>query len=116
MGHQVELVAQGLVELGHPVAHGVHPQRRDGVEVAPAVGVDQLVALGPLDHDRAVVEVGVHVGEPVPHHGGVPLGPVDAGLAGWGVSHPQWCHRIPEGDQKGMSKVIDDTSSAPTAS
>ena len=48
VGDPVELVPQGLVELGHPVAEGVHPQRRDGVEVAVAVDVDQLVALGPL--------------------------------------------------------------------
>ena len=52
MGDPVELVAQRLVELGHPVAERRHPERRDGVEVALAVDVDELVALGPLDDDR----------------------------------------------------------------
>ena len=43
----------GGVELGDPVAEGGDPQRRDGVEVAAPVDVDELTALGPLDHDRA---------------------------------------------------------------
>ena len=47
VGHAVELVAQGLVQLGHPVAERGDPQRGDGVEVAAAVDVDQLPALGP---------------------------------------------------------------------
>ena len=38
---------------GTAVAERVDPQRRDGVEVAAAVDVDQLVAFGPLDDDRA---------------------------------------------------------------
>ena len=50
--HPVELLTDGVVELGDVVAEGVHPQRRDGVEVPPPVDVDQLVALGPLHHDR----------------------------------------------------------------
>ena len=58
VGDPVELVAHGLVQLGHPVAEGGDPQRRDGVEVAVAVDVDQLVALGPLHHHRCLVEEG----------------------------------------------------------
>ena len=49
----LELLADGVVELGHAVAEGVDPQRRDGVEVAAAVDVDQLVAFTPLDDERA---------------------------------------------------------------
>ena len=41
----VELVAEGVVELGDAVAERVDPQRRDGVEVAAAVDVDR--ARGP---------------------------------------------------------------------
>ena len=55
--HPVELVAERVVELGDAVAERGDPQRRDGVEVAAAVDVDELVALGPLDDDRRVVGV-----------------------------------------------------------
>ena len=55
VGDAVELVAERLVELGHPVAERRDPQRRDGVEVAAAVDVDQLAALGARDDDRRVV-------------------------------------------------------------
>ena len=63
------------IELGDAVAEGVDPQRRDGVEIAAAVGVDQLAALGPLDDQRRVAGVGRHLGEPVPDHGGITLDP-----------------------------------------
>ena len=53
----VELVAERVVELGDAVTERVDPQRRDGVEVAAAVDVDELVALGPLDDDRRVLGV-----------------------------------------------------------
>jgi hypothetical protein len=81
VGHPVQLVAQRLVELGHPVAESRDPQRRDGVEVAAALDVDQLVAVAGLDDDRLVVEVAGHLREPVPNHGGVALSP------GPGVDH-----------------------------
>ena len=67
--------ADRVVELGNAVAERRDPQRRDRVEVAAAVDVDQLVALGPLDDDRTVVGVGRHLREPVPHDGGVALDP-----------------------------------------
>ena len=57
VGDLVELVAERLVELGDVVAERRDPQRRDGVEVAVAVDVDELVALGPVDDDRLVVGV-----------------------------------------------------------
>ena len=52
---EVELLAQRVVELGDVVAERVDPERRDRVEVATAVDVDELVALGALDDDRRVV-------------------------------------------------------------
>ena len=72
----VELRAHRVVELGHVVAERVDPQRRDGVEVAPTVDVDQLVALTPLDQDRRVLGVRVHLGEAVPHDRGVTRDPL----------------------------------------
>ena len=72
----VELVAQGVVELGDLVTERVHPQRRDRVEVATAVDVDDLVPLRPLDDDRRVVGVRRHLREPVPHVRGVAGDPV----------------------------------------
>ena len=71
----VELLADGVVELGHAVTERVHPQRRDGVEVALAVDVDQLVALGAVDDDRRALGEARHLREPVPHHAGVALRP-----------------------------------------
>ena len=86
VGDPVELVADGLVELGHAVAEGGDPERRDGVEVAPPVDVDELPALGALDDDRPVVGVGGHLGEAVPHDGGIAGDPaVVVGILGHGL-------------------------------
>ena len=94
VGHPVELVADGLVQLGDAVAEGVHPQRRDGVEVPPPVDVDQLVALGPLHHDRLAGEVLVHRREPVPHHRRVPPGPVSTAVVAGRGSHAPWAQTL----------------------
>ena len=67
--------AHRLVELGHPVAQRGDPERRDGVEVAAALDVDELAALGGGDHDRRVVGVGRHLREPVPDHARIPRHP-----------------------------------------
>ena len=66
---------EGGVQLGDVVTERVHPQRRDGIEVASSVGVDELTFLGALYHQRRVVSVGPHLGEPVPDHGRVALDP-----------------------------------------
>ena len=58
VGDPVELVAQRVVELGDAVAERRDPERRDGVEVAAAVDVDDLVALGAVDEHGRVVGVG----------------------------------------------------------
>src|SRR5207248_3361512 len=50
VGHPAQLVDQGGVQLGYPVAEGRDPEGRDGVEVAAAVDVDDLPPLGPLDN------------------------------------------------------------------
>ena len=76
VGDPVELVAEGLVELRHAVAERRDPERGDGVEVAPALGVDELVAVGALDDDRPAVRVGRHLREAVPDAGGVAVDPV----------------------------------------
>jgi hypothetical protein len=41
VGHLVDLVPEGPVQLGHPVAEGGDPKRGDGVEVALPVDVDR---------------------------------------------------------------------------
>jgi hypothetical protein len=75
MRHTVELVAQRPVELRDAMAECRDPQRRDGVEVAAPVDVDQLASLGRLDDDRLVVDVRRHLGEAMPDHGRVPRAP-----------------------------------------
>ena len=62
-----ELVAYRSVDLRHAVPVDGQPQRRDTVEIAVAVGVEQVHALGPLDHQRLVVRPGAVRGERVPH-------------------------------------------------
>ena len=64
------------VELGDPVAERRDPQRRDRVEVAAAVDVDQLAALGALDDHRRVLGVSRHLGEAVPDDGRIAAGPL----------------------------------------
>ena len=71
-----ELAHDRVVELGHVVAERRDPQRRDRVEVALPVDVDELAALGPVDDDRAVVGERRHLGEAVPHHLRVALHPL----------------------------------------
>lgn len=76
MGDAIELIAEGLIELGHAMAQGGDPQRRDGVEITSAVDGDQLASLAPLHDHRGVVGVARHLGEAVPDHGRVALHPV----------------------------------------
>ncbi len=71
-----ELAHDRVVELGHVVPEGRDPERRDRVEVAPPVDVDELVPFRPVDDDRAVVGERRHLGEAVPHHLRVALHPV----------------------------------------
>jgi hypothetical protein len=74
-----QLLTDRIVELWDAMAQRVDPKRGDGVEVAIAVDVDQLVALGPLDNDRVVLVERRHLGEAVPHDGRIPLNPVFCG-------------------------------------
>jgi protease I len=57
------------------VTERVDPQRRDRVEIAAAVDVDQLATLGAIDDDRLVVRIARHLREAVPHHSRIPLDP-----------------------------------------
>ena len=66
MGHPVELVADRLVDPRVPVAVDVAPERGDAVDVAAAVGVDQIRALAPLDHERLLFRPSLLLGERMP--------------------------------------------------
>ena len=70
----VELRAHGGVDGRVAVAVHVAPQRRDPVEVAPAVLVDQLVALGGGDDQRLGREPVAHLRERVPEEAPVEVG------------------------------------------
>ena len=52
MGDALELLAHRLVDERVTMAVDVAPQGRDAVDVAPAVGVHEVGALGRLDHQR----------------------------------------------------------------
>ena len=66
MRDAVELVAHGRVDLRVAVAVDVAPERRDAVDVAPAVDVDQVGALGALDDERLLLHPAALLGERVP--------------------------------------------------
>ena len=74
VGDSLELVANGLVDQRVAMAVDVAPQRRDAVQVAAPVGVDQLVAPGPLDHQRLLADPVPLLGERMPHVKVIELG------------------------------------------
>ena len=82
VGDLAGLGGEGGVELGDAVPEGVDPQGRDRIEVAAAVGVDQLPPLRPVDDEGRVAGVGRHLGEPVPDHGGITLDPASGARPG----------------------------------
>ena len=55
MGDGVELRLHRLVDPRMAMAVHVAPQRRDAVDVAAAVGVDQVGALAALDDQRVLL-------------------------------------------------------------
>ena len=75
VGDAAQLLGESSVELGDPVAEGVYPEGRDGVEVAAPVDVNQLTSLGVVDDYGRVVEIRRHLREPMPHDCRVPLSP-----------------------------------------
>ena len=62
----VELVAYGGVDARVAVPVDVAPQRRDAVDVATAVDVDEVGALGALDDQRLIVDPAALLGEGMP--------------------------------------------------
>ena len=49
VGDLVELIADGLVDLGDPVSVHVGPQGRHRIQVPITLDIDEVVALCPLD-------------------------------------------------------------------
>ena len=82
MGDVIELIADRLVEGGVAVAVDVAPQRRDAVDVAPAIRVDQVGALAGVDRQRLGLDPSALLGE------GVPDVPVIERSHGSGIRHP----------------------------
>ena len=66
VGDLVELVAHRAVDERVAVAVDVAPERGDAVDVAAPVAVDQVGALGPLDHQRLLRAPIALLGEGVP--------------------------------------------------
>ncbi len=72
VGHLVELAADGLVDAGVAMAVDVAPEGADAIEVAAAVGVEEVDALAAFD-DQGVGRQPVGLGrEGVPEVGPVP--------------------------------------------
>ncbi len=66
--HAAQLRADRLVELRHPVAVHVAPQRGGAIKVPAAVGIDQLASLTGNDHRRSLLFPGALLGKRVPQH------------------------------------------------
>ena len=56
VGHPVELGPHRRVDLRHPVAVDVAPERGDAVEVAAPEGVDEVDAVGRVDDERVLLQ------------------------------------------------------------
>jgi len=72
----VELLAHGRVDRGVAMAVDVAPERRRPVQVASALGVEEVGALAPLDHQRLFLAPPLLLGEGVPDVVAVELGVV----------------------------------------
>jgi hypothetical protein len=66
VGDAVELVAHRGVDARVAVPVDVAPERRDAVDVAVAVDVDQVRALGPIDDQQVLVHPALLLRERVP--------------------------------------------------
>lgn len=66
MGDFFELGADGGVDLGDAVAVDVAPEAGNAVEIAAAIGINEMKALGGGDDQRIVIEPHAHGGERVP--------------------------------------------------
>jgi hypothetical protein len=67
----VELVLDRDVDHRVPVAVHVAPQRRDAVDVAAALGIEQVDAVGALDRRRVLVLPAALLGERMPDEAAV---------------------------------------------
>src|SRR5690606_30218845 len=82
VGEAVELVADGLVDLGAVVAVDGDPEGGDAVEVAAALGVDEVVAVAALDDEGGGIEPVAHGGEGMPEEALVEVNPAVGGHGG----------------------------------
>ena len=57
MRDAIELSADRVVDLALLVAEDVAPERRDAVEVAAAIDVDQVIAFAALDQQRLFLAI-----------------------------------------------------------
>ena len=99
--HGVELLAHGGVDARVAVAVDVAPQRRDAVDVAAAVGVDQVGALGALDDQRLLALPAPLLRERVPEVAAVVRGEAHGGQA----SSEGGRKRSDDGDRGGRVEV-----------
>lgn len=74
MGDAVELIADGLIDLGDAVAVDVAPEAGDAVDVAVFLGVDEVDAFGVVDDEGRGLAPLAHGGEGVPEVVVVELG------------------------------------------
>ena len=78
----IELRADRVVDLRDAMTVHRHPQRRDAVQVAVAVGVDELEAVRALDDQRVVVQPLLHLRERMPQVGAIEVGEVPGTVCG----------------------------------
>src|SRR5437899_9116715 len=73
VGYLVQLISDRLIELRNPMAVNVAPQRRNPIDVFPAVKIDQHAPPGALNDNGPLPRIGLHRRKRVPHVIPIPL-------------------------------------------
>src|SRR5438034_8395376 len=73
VGYLVQLISDRLIELRNPMAVNVAPQRRNPVDVFPAVKIDQHAPLSALDDNGQLPRIVLHRSKRMPDVLPIPL-------------------------------------------
>src|SRR5947209_20220113 len=66
VGYLVQLISDRLIELRNAMAVNVAPQRRNPIDVFPAVKIDQHTPLGALNDNAPLPRIVLHRSKRVP--------------------------------------------------
>lgn len=84
MGDSLELLFEGAVEDRMSMPMEIHPDRRGPIEIALALGVDEVGTLATINNERIVLFPLLHLGKRMPE---ILMIPVLELTSGWCASH-----------------------------